>query len=100
MYLRLRFDGQQASWSTVDRDLDVAIYEFAPGSSVVIDKREHLAIGFTPDLAEPIPGRRDQTIKTHQDSPFGTRFSLLECGVCRAWTQLGDSCPHDLNPDP
>ena len=38
-----RGDSRQ-SGSTVDRDLDLAIDQFAPGSTVVIDKREHLAV--------------------------------------------------------
>ncbi len=87
MYLRLKFDGDGAAWSTVDRDVDLAIYEFAPGSSIVIDKREHLAVGFTPDLAEPMPGRRDQRIRPYQDDAFAAPISLLECSVCRAWTE-------------
>lgn len=88
LYLRLRPDGERTVWSTVDRDLDLAIYEFAPGSTVVIDKREHLAVGFTPDLAEPLPGRGDQTLKAHQRSAFANPFMLLECGTCRAWTEI------------
>jgi DEAD/DEAH box helicase domain-containing protein len=88
LYLRLRPDGDRTVWSTVDRDLDLAIYEFAPGSTVVIDKREHMAIGFTPDLTEPLPGQRDQTLKALQDSAFTPPFRLLECGTCRAWTEV------------
>jgi hypothetical protein len=34
-------------WDTVDRDLDIAIFEFAPGQSLVRDKRKHTSIGFT-----------------------------------------------------
>ena len=88
MYLGLRYDGNQASWSTVDRDVDLAIYEFAPGSSLIIDKREHVAIGFTPDLSDPIPGVREQSIMTFQDTPFGASFRMIECGVCRAWARV------------
>jgi DEAD/DEAH box helicase domain-containing protein len=35
------------SWETIDRDLDMAIYEFAPGSMLVKDKLQHRCIGFT-----------------------------------------------------
>ncbi|WP_084518701.1 DEAD/DEAH box helicase [Bradyrhizobium sp. th.b2] len=37
-------------WDTIDREMDLAIYEFAPGRSLVRDKRKHTSIGFTPPL--------------------------------------------------
>ena len=107
LYLRLRRDGNRTDWSTVDRDLDLAIYEFAPGSTVVIDKREHLAIGFTSDLGEPLPVPRDQVLTTYQDTAFSATFHLLECGACRAWTEVKAqevpeecvSCGSKLHPE-
>jgi Lhr-like helicase len=33
-------------WDKIDRDLDLAIYEFAPGKSLIRDKRKHTSIGF------------------------------------------------------
>ena len=55
LYLQLRHlkESNRREWSKVDRDLDLAIYEFAPGSSVVIDKKEHLCVGLTPELSDP-----------------------------------------------
>ena len=55
--------------SVIDRDLDLAITEFAPGSQRTKDKRVHQAIGFTaplqnlgarwqPSSSDPLPGRR------------------------------------------
>src|SRR5262249_2889813 len=35
------------TWRTVDRDLDLAIFEFAPGSILTKDKQEHVCVGFT-----------------------------------------------------
>lgn len=90
LYFGLRNKSGKAEWSTVDRDLDLAIYEFAPGSSVVIDKKEHLAVGLTPDLAPPFParrGQRSQRLKTFQASPYGQRLRMLECGHCHAWME-------------
>ncbi|MEQ5840444.1 DEAD/DEAH box helicase [Paraburkholderia acidicola] len=46
-------DGNDASFSTVDRDLDIAVYEFAPGRSLIRDKQKHESIGFSPALLEP-----------------------------------------------
>ena len=59
--------GRQAS--LIDRDLDLAITEFAPGSQRTKDKRVHQAIGFTAPLQshgnqwnprsnDPLPARR------------------------------------------
>jgi hypothetical protein len=55
--------------STIDRDLDLGITEFAPGSERTKDKRIHQPIGFTapylyrrgrwdPSSNDPLPGRR------------------------------------------
>ena len=43
----------QVFWDSVDRDLDVAIYEFAPQQRLVRDKRAHEPIGFTAALRDP-----------------------------------------------
>ena len=113
LYLKLRKIGGQSAWSTVGRDLDLAIYEFAPGSSVVIDKREHLAVGMTPDLAPPFRGHSSQShqvLKTFQDTAYGQRIWMLECGHCHAWMEnveypgasSGRECPscrRILSPD-
>ena len=37
----------------MDRDLEMAIFEFAPGSLLVKDKEKHKAIGFTGSLLDP-----------------------------------------------
>lgn len=92
LYLRLRRMEGQLQWSTVDRDLDLAIYEFAPGSSVVIDKWEYLSVGLTPNLAPPMPGRRrlgQQVLKAFQDDPYNQEFWMLECRHCHAWMRSG-----------
>ncbi|MDI1480407.1 DEAD/DEAH box helicase [Polyangium sp. y55x31] len=88
LYMGLRRSGGQREWSTVDRDLDLAIYEFAPGSTVVIDKREHLAVGFTPNLAPPRPRKGGDVVLPLQRSAFGQEFELVQCKVCQAWTDL------------
>ncbi len=90
MYLALHRRGGRYQWSSVSRDLDLAIYEFAPGASVVIDKLEHLAVGFTPNLSPPFPPRKGQSsqrIITFQESPYGPEIWLLECGHCHAWLE-------------
>jgi hypothetical protein len=92
--LYLGYDRNEREWQTVDRDLDLAIYEFAPGSTVVIDKKEHICVGFTPDLAPPRPGNRPQTLPVFDDDAFGSSFKMIECARCHAWTSFdGDSGP-------
>jgi len=75
--------GADGDWPSVDRDLEVAIHEFAPGQTLVKDKRTHRAAGYTGDLGKVLP---------HQDvKPLGPAFAdpfwVAECRVCRAWKQ-------------
>ncbi len=86
--LYLEFSRSDREWHTVDRDVDLAIYEFAPGATVVIDKQEHLCVGFTPGLAPPRPGNRPQTLATFDAEAFGARFNMIECARCHAWTSF------------
>lgn len=54
LYMGLR--GRKKSeveWDLVDRDADLAIFEFAPGQVIVRDKKQHMAIGFTGTLRDP-----------------------------------------------
>jgi DEAD/DEAH box helicase domain-containing protein len=84
-------DGKKGfEWRAMDRDLSLAIYEFSPGSVLVKDKLEHLAIGFTgaypPTIVEHYSGQRLKA------SPFGEAFGpsffLLQCSGCTTWTRL------------
>ena len=105
LYIGLRREGGQQKWSSVDRDLDLAVYEFAPGSSIVLDKREHMAVGFTPELSNPLQRRGDSMVVPMQSSAFGQSFSLVQCGLCQAWTDVSGgevvekcACGAALNP--
>jgi DEAD/DEAH box helicase domain-containing protein len=83
---------------TIDRDLDLAITEFAPGSQKTKDKRIYTSIGFTapllhvsrrgwiPASADPLPYRRwlvrcEQChyTKTSDQQPMDQ--SCLDCGL-------------------
>lgn len=99
---------RESKWVTIDRDLDLAVFEFAPGSVIVKDKREHVCIGFTGPLPSFLlkqpPGRH----VTPMSRAFGDPFWMLECVTCNAWMRLdakpdedvGDcaSCAHPLEP--
>jgi hypothetical protein len=78
------------SWETIDRDLDVAIYEFAPGSVLVKDKLQHRCIGFT----GPLPSFRDVAMRGRSIdvNPLGDAFSesfwMVQCTECGAWVHF------------
>ena len=76
---------------TVDRDLDMAIFEFAPGSTLVKDKSTHRSIGFSPALASPPPGQANGTARAFQEDAFGESFDLIQCPRCSAWKRISNS---------
>ncbi|MDT3322026.1 DEAD/DEAH box helicase [Shewanella sp. SP1S2-4] len=46
LYLGIKSkNGKDPEWDAVDRDLDIAIYEFSPGQILVRDKKLHKSIG-------------------------------------------------------
>jgi Lhr-like helicase len=84
LYLGLSDRGEEPDWDTVDRDLDMAIYEFAPGQALVRDKRKHRAIGFTAPLQRPIEysnGTGFQAV-TPETQWYTERYHLALCGSC------------------
>jgi DEAD/DEAH box helicase domain-containing protein len=90
LYTGPRF-GRNGDWSTVDRDLEVAIHEFAPGQTLVKDKRSHLAVGYTGVLGDILP---NQDIKP-MGQAFAEPFWVVECQYCRSWHQLSQE-PSDV----
>ena len=62
---------------TTDRDLDLAVTEFAPGSQRTKDKRIYQAIGFT----TPLLYRHDGW-QTTGDDPLSSRRWMSRCGRC------------------
>lgn len=68
------FHGREAM--SIDRDLDLAITEFAPGSQKTKDKRVYTAIGFTcPLLPEP-------SWHPVSNNPFPRRMWMTRCDLC------------------
>lgn len=92
LYMKPIYEDGQPDLLTIDRDLDLAIYEFAPGAKLVKDKFEYVCVGFTPDLVIPSTIRRNEETLAHayQGSAFGERFWLVQCGRCSAWERLGE----------
>ncbi len=76
---------------SIDRELDLAISEFAPGSQRTKDKRMHQAIGFTAPLFKS--GGQWQS----RQEPFPTRGWMARCKRCHFTTTftLFESQPQD-----
>jgi len=74
---------------SLDRDLEVAIHEFAPGNVLVHDKMEHLCIGLTPRI-DWVGGiaRTGGGFKTIQKNPWDRLLQLGHCPVCGAWQNV------------
>jgi ATP-dependent helicase YprA (DUF1998 family)/predicted Zn-ribbon and HTH transcriptional regulator len=68
---------------SLSRDLELAIYEYAPGNVLIHDKYEHRCIGLTPRIA-----RAGKRLETLQSRPWDRRFLLGRCPSCGAWQQL------------
>jgi hypothetical protein len=76
---------------SIDRDLDLAITEFAPGSQKTKDKRVYTAIGFTaPLLNDPRGGWRPVDA-----NPFPRRMLMARCDLCH----FADTSNQDTWPD-
>ncbi len=106
---RLADESFQRTWKTIDRDLDVAVFEFAPGSVLVKDKQEHLCVGFT----GPLPRRwtasaKHKTPVNPLEEAFSPPFWLMQCEHCGAWRRFDAdpkgteqkcaACEHVLDP--
>ncbi|WP_204117302.1 helicase-related protein [Paraburkholderia sp. C35] len=89
LYLGLRAEEDKPStdyqWSTMDRDLDLAVFEFAPGAVLVKDKQKHKVIGFTGDLAEPRRRGPEVELRTVSEWIESTSYVALcpNCGSAR-----------------
>ncbi|WP_390348810.1 hypothetical protein ACFJIS_14625 [Variovorax boronicumulans] len=59
LYMGAKQEGRAAAeFSTVDREQDLAIFEFAPGRSLVRDKRRFESVGLSSVLLPPRPNQR------------------------------------------
>ena len=84
--------GDRHSWSTINRDLDIAIHEFAPGSIIVKDKNEHKCVGLTGPLPEFRPRHRRTTSVSPLAPGLGPDFFMIEC-ACGAWRRCTEKPP-------
>jgi hypothetical protein len=82
LYLGLRPETDERNadydWSTMDRDLDMAVFEFAPGAVLTKDKQRHKVVGFTGDMLPPERRGRDLILATAS----GWRESQHHIALC------------------
>ncbi|KPH05039.1 DEAD/DEAH box helicase [Rhizobium acidisoli] len=76
----------QPEWDKIDRDLDVAIYEFAPGQSLIRDKRKHTSIGFAAPTLILNDGRKNTVnfITTGGPNWYTDQANIAVCEACGA----------------
>ncbi|MDR6145976.1 Lhr-like helicase [Sphingomonas sp. SORGH_AS870] len=110
LYLGVRPDSDEKdpdySWSTMDRDLDTAVFEFAPGAVLTKDKQRHRVIGFTGTLSPP--ERRGKFVSVESMSRWvESEHQVALCPACgSARYSLGkpksarpcEDCGGDIDP--
>ena len=75
---RVLYHGRgQRKLLTIDRDLDIAITEFAPGSQKTKDKKIYTSVGFTADLMLV-----QNRIMPSGPAPLGTKRWMAKCSSC------------------
>ncbi|SOB74736.1 Helicase conserved C-terminal domain-containing protein [Marinobacter sp. LV10R510-11A] len=102
MYLGLKSAGQDGvEWDLVDREVDVAIYEFAPGQVVVRDKRLHESIGFTDQLGYVQRSKGGSKIlPSPSENWWAEKAGIADCPSCGALNRTdGDIEPKNLSCD-
>lgn len=86
LYLGMKFKGDNNyEWDAVDRDLDIAIYEFSPGQILVRDKRLHTSIGVTSSLGFIQPSKEGVKLLPEPVAQWWTDTEMLaDCPKCGA----------------
>ncbi|MCW5319320.1 DEAD/DEAH box helicase [Nostoc sp. KVJ3] len=70
---------KNSNFATINRDLDLAITEFAPGAEKTKDKRIYTSIGFTAPL---LPDSKNGLVPADND-PLSQRKWMLRCQRCQ-----------------
>lgn len=85
LYLGLRPESDEKdtdyAWSTMDRDLDVAVFEFAPGAVLTKDKQRHKVIGFSGTMAPPERRGKEVVLET-LSSWIESEHQVALCPTC------------------
>lgn len=86
LYTRAVLKEKVLTWQKIDRDLDLAIHEFAPSSVLVKDKQEYECVGFTGSLL-PVRSYRVSTVVAPLTGPFADPFFMSRCAICGTYTR-------------
>jgi hypothetical protein len=89
----------ELDWDAIDREMDLAIYEFAPARSLVRDKRKHTSIGFTAALGRiVVDAKSNARVIPPPDPQWWTDTSWIAgCEHCGA-TNTADGHVRDPRP--
>lgn len=79
----------EITFSEMDRDIDVAIQEFAPGRLLVKDKRSFLTAGFVGGELGPVRANETRARSTR----IGLGRDIVECPICHAITPAKSGVP-------
>ena len=80
LYHEITYDGRDYSLKSIDRNTDLAIYEFSPGAQKTKDKAIHTSIGFTDDYLTRY-GRWSDPVIAH-GPPFYNERWMVKCKTC------------------
>ncbi|MDB5284396.1 MAG: ATP-dependent helicase DbpA, partial [Bacteroidota bacterium] len=80
LYHEIVYNGREHAVKSIDRNTDLAIYEFAPGSQKTKDKAIHTSIGFTNNFIVRKRGRGQKVIV--DGSPFYNERWMVRCKSC------------------
>ncbi|MBO9454640.1 DEAD/DEAH box helicase [Paracoccus sp. R12_1] len=77
-------------WDTVDREMDLAIYEFAPGQTLARDKLLHTPVGFTSPLGLLRQGKqREWEITPAPTKEWWSEIqTIADCAQCNGVTMI------------
>ena len=89
LYVDLVKSGErEADWDTIDRDQDMAIFDFAPGSVRTREKLRHRCIGFTGVMKVPDQHKDDLGVPLRAYTKwFKDDFQLRFCAGCGSWSR-------------
>lgn len=101
--VRVLYHGRDGKWGNdipmIDRELDLAVTEFAPGAQKTKDKRIHKSYGICPDIYLLPNG----SLQPRADHPFVYMAWMSRCTRChfvetRANVNAGGQAPRDKCP--
>jgi hypothetical protein len=78
-------------WRTIDRDIDLGVFEHAPGAVVVKDKYQHRCVGFTGPLGDFRFGTKKHPSVLRPEASLSEPFWMLQCSECGAWNRFDEA---------